>query len=109
VTEVQGLIESPTFSVEEDIPEQISLLEIDCFEIPPAKCVLTEGLHRVHERVHYSTKIMILVADRSSVLGLELEEDEIFGEREGAVARQSLERNSEGVVLMEFDPYVRSH
>ena len=117
--EFQGFLESPSFSLEEDIPEQlrryfpaelpeqVSPLEIECFEILPAKCVLIENRHRIHDHVHYSTGIMILFADRIWALGLEVEEDQIVGEREGAVARHLLEGNVEEALGEEFNPYDR--
>ena len=69
--------------------------------------MLTEKRNRIHNRVHYSTTVLILFANCFWVLGLELEEDEIVGEREGAVARHILEENAEEALLEEFDPYDR--
>ena len=40
-------------------------------------------------------------------LGIEVEEDQIVGEREGGVARQLLEGSVEEGLLKEFDPYSR--
>ncbi len=85
----------------------LSVLEVDCFDIPPAKCVMTEARYRIHDRVNYSAKILILFAECFWVLGLEQEEGEVIGEREGAVARHILQENAGAALSMEFDPYER--
>ncbi|MGO9341599.1 MAG: hypothetical protein ACLP6E_03630 [Acidimicrobiales bacterium] len=90
-----------------DSADQLSVLEVDCFDFPPAKCVMTEGRYRIHDRVHYSTKILILFAECFWILGLEQEEDDVIGEREGAVARHILEENAQEALSKEFDPYER--
>ncbi len=41
------------------------------------------------------------------MLWLELEEDELVGEREGAVARHILELNAAEALIKEFNPYER--
>src|SRR6202035_1200704 len=65
MVEAQDLIEAPSFTIEDldlpewfgklstDVPEQISLLDVECFEIQPAQCVLAMQRHRIHSNVHY--------------------------------------------------------
>jgi Flp pilus assembly protein TadD len=91
-----------------EIPEQISLLEIACIEIPPARCVLAVTRHRWHGSVHYSTGLFVLFGTCFWLLKLSVEESEMVGEREGAVARQILERSlGADFPLDDFDPYDR--
>jgi TPR repeat protein len=91
-----------------EIPEQISMLEIACFEVRSARCVLAVSRHRLHGTVRYSAGLFVLFGSCFWLLKLSIEEHEIVGEREGAVARQFLERSlASEFPLGEFDPYDR--
>jgi hypothetical protein len=116
----QQFVESPTFRIEDvpaelqkyvpkELPEQVNLLHIELFEIPPAKCILMETRHRSHGSVHYSSAIMILFAECFWILTIEMEENaDLVGEREGAVARSILDGATSDETLMgEVDPYDR--
>jgi Flp pilus assembly protein TadD len=90
------------------IPEQISLLETACFEIPPARCVLAVTRHRLQGSVHYTTGLFVLFSTCFWLLKLSVEEHENVGEREGAVARRILERSAGAEIPGDdFDPYDR--
>jgi len=89
-------------------PEHILLLEVDCFEIGPARCVLATTRHRLQGTIHYSTGIFVLFNDCYWLLQLEVEEREDVGEREGAVAQRILDRNAAANTPIDFfDPYDR--
>jgi hypothetical protein len=133
--ETQGFMESPKFRIEEvperlrkyipkERPGQVSLLNMELFEIPPAECLLVETRHRSHGEVHYSTAIMILFAQCFWGLTIEVEDKAaLVGEREGAVARSILDgkpmldtpidevdpydRRWDGIVPIEDDPLTR--
>jgi hypothetical protein len=84
------------------------LIGVECDALAGTKCVLTEQRQRRGERVHYTFGLMILFAECFWYLGLDLEEAENVGEREGAVARTVLERNELGEAeAVLFDPYDR--
>jgi hypothetical protein len=130
------LIQSPTFRLEDlsvldgteeflptEMPQQMTLLEFDCFEIPPGKIVMAMIRHRIHDVVHYATSITVLFDRCFWVIQLELEEDELVGEREGAVVRHLLDQRStlddsdrnldpydrrwDGLIPIENDPLTR--
>jgi hypothetical protein len=119
--EFQDLVESPSFSLQDldlpeeyeryrpsELPDQISLLEVECFEIAFAKCVLATYRHRSHGGVHYSAGLFVLFDECFWMFQLEVEEGEDVGGREGAVARRILDRNMEAdLPLDSFDPYDR--
>ena len=116
--EVQGLLNAPTFT-REDLPElfrdylpselseQVSLLDVELFEVHPAKGVLVTSRHRAHDDVHYSAAIMVMFAECFWTFTVELQEGADVGEREGAVARIALDTAVDGDVFPEFDPYER--
>jgi TPR repeat protein len=89
------------------LPDQIDVLDVECFEIPPAKCNRIENRHRKNGRVHYSTTMVIVFASCFWVLGLELEADEVVGAREAAVARRRLDDNQNDPLADDSDPYDR--
>ncbi len=113
------LVESPSFNIEEwerpewlgeeaELPEQMKLLEIECFPTEPAKCVATTVRYRNYGKVRYGTTIFLLFDECFWILQLELEEGQDLGEREGAVARQVLEENvSAEFPIVDFNPYER--
>jgi hypothetical protein len=119
VKEVQGLVDSPEFRREDlpesfqphlpdELPEQISLLDLDLFEVGPARCVQMITRHRAQGHVHYAGGIMVLFAGCFWMLGIELVEGEFVGEREGAVASALLAESPTGSgQLPAFDPYER--
>jgi TPR repeat protein len=89
-------------------PEHILLLDVDCFEIGPARCVLATTRHRLHETIHYSTGIFVLFNQCYWLLQLQVEEGDDVGEREGAVAQRILNRNAAADTPIDlFDPYDR--
>ena len=89
-------------------PEHVSLLDVDCFEIRPARCVLATTRHRLHGTMHYSTGIFVLFDDCYWLLQLEIEEREDVDEREGAVAQRILKGNAAANAAIDiFDPYDR--
>ncbi len=91
-----------------EFPEQITLLEVECFAIDPAKCVQAMYRHRMRGGVHYSAGIFVLFAACFWLLRLEVEEGQVVGEREGAVARRALDADAPGDSLLTgFDPYDR--
>ena len=119
---LQGLVESPTFRIEnEDIPDQMrryipahlpkmsALLEVSLFEVGPAKGVLTASRMLSEGHVHFATNLMVLFAECFWVLGLDIEEGEDdLGEREAAVARTVLDAmTSTEPPVGDFDPYDR--
>jgi hypothetical protein len=119
--ETFALLESPSVTIEElelpdwfgrnrptVSPELINLLEVACFEIPPARCVLAMTRHRLHGAVHYSTGIFLLFGDCFWLLQLDVEERAGVGAREGAVAHRILGRNAAAATPLDlFDPYDR--
>lgn len=119
--EMQELVASPTFSLQEDIPaqshkyfrtsefpQQTALLDVESFEVVPAKCVVMENRHRSHERVHYSTGMMILFAACFWVIAVDVEEEKAtVGERESSVARYLLESGAAEDSPGTFNPYDR--
>ncbi len=115
--ELQGFVESPTFRREDlpdavqqylptELPEQVSLLDVHVFPVSTAQCVQMTSRHRAHGEVHYAMTTMVMFAECFWVLGIELNEGEVVGEREGAVARKVLEEGP-ATTLLEFDPYDR--
>jgi len=115
--ELLGFVASPTFQrddlpdavqkyVPTELPEQTSLLDVDVFEVGPAKCTQMISRHRDHGEVHYASSISVMFAECFWVLGIELIEGAAVGEREGAVARSVLEAGPD-TTLPEFDPYDR--
>jgi TPR repeat protein len=91
-----------------ELPELITLLEVVCFEIAPARCVEAMTRHRLHGVIHYSTGIFILFSECFWLLQLEVDELEAVGEREGAVAHRILDRHvTAGSPIDDFDPYDR--
>ena len=120
ITETLGFMKSPTFRLEDvpeqirrfapkELPEQVSLLEIELFEIQTAKCVQIANRHRSHGHVHYSAAITVLFAECFWNFALEIDEDEVLvGAREGAVAQRIMERTTTlESSTDEFDPYDR--
>jgi len=125
LTESMELIESPTFRVEdlglpegvpevirkqmERLPTQVTLLEFELLEIAPARCVVVTTRHRSSGDVHYSWSMTLLFAECYWILQLEVEDRELVGAREGAVARAVLESTatSSQLPMEEFDPYER--
>ena len=117
VKAMQGLVDSPEFRREDlpesfqpylpaELPEQVSLLGLDLFEVSSAKCVAMTTRHRAHGHVHYAAGIMVLFAECFWLVGIELEEGPVVGEREGAVARAVLDEGPSGSGLLpSFDPY----
>jgi TPR repeat protein len=119
--EILGLMESPTQNIEDldlpewfgrhrptQAPELIKLLEIECFEIQPAQCVLAMTRHRMRGVIHYSAGLFILFRQCFWLLQLQVEEHEALGEREGAVAHRILDRNVTAASPIEdFNPYDR--
>jgi hypothetical protein len=114
------LVVSPTFRLDDlpqdirewlpaGLPEQVSLLEMELFEIGPAKCVLATTRPRVNDEVHYMGSLTILFAECFWSLTVDIEEDELLvGEREGAVVRSILEGSTTAESSAdEFDPYDR--
>ena len=112
------LIPSPTFRLEDFwVPEgaegtspakaqQMTLLDFECFEIPPAKIVLAMSRHRMHDTGFFATSITVLFNRRFWVIQLELEEHELVGEHEGAVVRHLLDEPPKFEDAdREFDPY----
>jgi Flp pilus assembly protein TadD len=116
-----ALVESPIQDIDEldlpewfgrhrptEFPELITLLEVVCFELAPARCVEAVTRHRLHGVIHYSTGIFILFSECFWLLQLEVDELESVGEREGAVAHRILDRQVvAGSPLDTFDPYER--
>jgi Flp pilus assembly protein TadD len=91
-----------------EFPELISLLEVECFALAPARCVQAMTRHRLHGVIHYSTGIFILFSECFWLLQLEVDELEAVGEREGAVAHRILDRHLGGASpIGTFDPYDR--
>ncbi len=90
-----------------EFPEDVRIVDLELFQVPPAKCVLMINRHRSHGSVHYSAGFLILFAECFWGLMLELEENDDVGIREGAVARAHLELPPEEVVETTFDPYDR--
>jgi len=124
VTDSMELLESPTFRLEdlglpEEVPEvirkqmerlptQVTLLEFELLEIAPARCVVVTTRHRSSGDVHYSWSMTLLFAECYWILQLEVEDHELVGAREGAVARAVLESIATSQLPMEeFDPYER--
>jgi Flp pilus assembly protein TadD len=119
--EILGQMESPSLSIDDldlpewfgrhrplELPEHIRLLEIECFEIRPAQCVLAMTRHRMHGVIHYSAGLFILFRDCFWLLQLEVVEQDAVGEREGAVAHRILERHEAAESPIDaFDPYDR--
>ena len=89
-------------------PEHILLLDVDCFEIGPARCVLAT----THSG---STRRFTTPPESSScsnqcywLLQLEVEEGDDVGEPEGAVAQRILNRTASADSPIDiFDPYDR--
>ena len=115
--EMLGFVASPTFRREDlpdavqkyvptELPEQISLVDVDLFKVGPAKCVQMTSRHRGRSGVHYAMSITVMFAECFWVLGIELSEGPVVGDREGAVARSVLQAGSTSA-LPEFDPYER--
>jgi hypothetical protein len=113
--EMQGFVESPTFRRDDlpdavqrylptELPEQVSLLDVDVFTVSTARCVQMTSRHRAHGEVHYVVTIMVMFAELFWAIGIELKEGQVVGEREGAVARTLLQAGS-SMTLPEFDPY----
>jgi TPR repeat protein len=119
VIDTLNLMESPSFNIEEwrrpewlgeeaELPEQMKLLELECFPIEPAKCVATTVRHRNRGKVRYGSAIFLLFDECFWIVQLELEEGPDLGEREGAVARRVLEENvSAEFPIVDFNPYER--
>lgn len=137
--ELMGLldaVESPTFSIQDlelpgqmawavpkDLPDQILLLDVECFEVPPAQCVVATQRSRRNGEVHYGLMVFILFAECFWTVTLEVEEGDDVGEREGAVAACILngstalnspfdtfdpyDRKWDGIVPVEKDPLTR--
>jgi len=90
------------------LPEQVSLLELDCFERQSAKCVAAATRHRRSGDVRYAAGLFILFRECFWVIQLEVVESGDVGEREGAVAHHILERSaSADAPIAAFDPYDR--
>lgn len=120
--EMQELIEqiaSPTFNSNEldlpeefglvnidSIPKQVSLLDVERFQISGANCLVIVSRHRMHGAVHYSSATLICFPECTWILSIELEEAELVGAREAAVAR--LEMDDSEVLpsrIVGSDPY----
>jgi TPR repeat protein len=115
--EMQELIEeiaSPTFDSNQlDIPEefglvnidampkQVSLLDVGRFKISGANCLAIVSRHRMHDAVHYSSATLICLPVCTWILTIELEEAELVGAREAAVAR--LEMDDGDLLLSQID------
>ena len=119
VMAMQSLVDSPEFRKEDlpeslqpylpdELPEQVSLLDLDLFEVSWAKCVQMVTRHRTYGHVHYASGVMVLFAECFWMVGIELVESEFVGEREGAVANALLAESLPGSgQLPAFDPYER--
>jgi hypothetical protein len=104
IEELHGLVQSPSFNIEDfelpewvgarflEIPEQVHLLDVECFEVMPAKCVLTMSRQRNHDIVHFASSCFLLFKDCFWLIQVETRDNEAVGEREGAVARRILEK-----------------
>jgi TPR repeat protein len=114
VIEMMGFVESPAFRREDlpdlvqkylptELPQQISLLEIELFNVGIAKCLQMVTRHRNHGEVHYAAGISVMFAECFWALSIELSEGSEVGAREGAVAQRVLDEGSTD--LPEFDPY----
>ncbi|MGP0030393.1 MAG: tetratricopeptide repeat protein [Acidimicrobiales bacterium] len=91
-----------------ELPEQISLLEVSCFAVGGARCVLASYRHRMRGGVYFSTGIFILFGDCFWLVRLELGEGPAVGARAGAVARRVLgDHGSASSRIERFDPYER--
>lgn len=118
---VQGMVESKTFSVgnlegmEElqrcfpnQLPDQTSLLDVEVFAVSRARCIATTTRNRFQDVVVYTTTTMVLFEKCFWLLTLEIKENQLVGEREGAVIRYLLQ-NVKSLDEREpmFDPYDR--
>jgi tetratricopeptide (TPR) repeat protein len=116
--EMQGFANSPTFTladvpevlrkyVPSELPQQISLLDVDLFEVSIAKGVLMTSRHRAHGDVHYAASILLMFAECFWWVGIEVREGSEVGKREGAVASVAMNTPTDGTLLPAFDPYER--
>ena len=114
--EMQGLIESPTFDLGEHLPEhvrqyvcelpdQMSLLAVEAFELPPAQAVEIQLRATYGHHVHYSSAVMLLFARCHWVVGIETSEEGVLGEREAAVMRAVLQESEDSLAGGRVDPY----
>ena len=81
----------------EHFPKQSSLLELERFELNNAKCLFTITRHRMQEVIHYASATMICFAECFWLLGIELDEQELVGAREAAVARFEIDARDSGL------------
>jgi TPR repeat protein len=123
MTDFQEYVESPSFDMKEfdkelealpdltrkilsRLPESLSVLDVDCFKVQAVKCVSVLTRHRSDGHVHFSASLIILLKECFWILGLEVEDDELVGVREGAVAHLVLDQKESGATTIEsFDPY----
>jgi TPR repeat protein len=120
-SELMAQMNSPTFQASdleifekfgiidaEHIPKQGSLLDLKRFKLDNANCLVSISRHRMHEEVHYASSILICFAECSWLLGIELDEPELVGAREAAVARLEIDERglgfSDGDSLDPYDP-----
>jgi len=118
VIETQGYLRSPTFTrdslpemmqrqIPAELPQQATLLDVEIFEVHPAKGVLVTSRVRTNDAVHYFAVMMLLFAECFWVFTIDLQESGEVGQREGEVARIALDTPVDGAELPEFDPYER--
>jgi TPR repeat protein len=99
-----------------DLPDQVSwlveaadlgritVLDVECFEVGPAKCILHVFRRFRAAGAAYVAGIMVLFAECCWVLSIELGEGSEIGKREGEVARHVME-GLESPSGAELDPY----
>jgi hypothetical protein len=119
--ELQGYLQSPSFDIasldlEEylgkinsaSMPSQVTLIELDCFLHEGVKCVSSISRHRMKGHVHFLSSTLALFKSCFYLIGIEVEEGEEVGEREGAVAQLALTTSNGGELdEVSFDPYDR--
>ena len=117
--EFQDYVESPSFDVGDlEIPKALqsidftrfptgmNVLDVECFEIDNARCVLTLTRHRIEDVAHFSALIFVLFSECFWLFGIEIEANELVGAREGAVAGVVIDQRASGVLgNSRFDPY----
>jgi TPR repeat protein len=81
----------------DQIPKQSSLLDLERFELENAKCLLSVTRHRMHDETHYASSTFICFAECFWLLGMELDERELVGAREAAVARLEMDERDSGL------------
>jgi TPR repeat protein len=88
------------------LPDENLLLDLELFEVGSARGFYTIARQRQNGMVNYLAAFLLLFRDCYWIFQISVAEEEMIGEREGAVAAQFLDAQISSSTLPEkFDPY----